>query len=176
MESRTASHSQMASLNTSQSSLLKVSEHQLNAKFRSKRDLYKYLSEMCKTPFVYMLQHCSHSEVLPSTYRLREQGLLEADLDKPEALVALGPSSLYPGSTVWGAHGQRIATVSISGRRAEAVLARSQPKVKAIGQVVLLQCGQYFVPRVHLTCGDRGDQASTSAGHRWGEEGLHPHC
>ena len=100
MESRTASHSQMASLNTSQSSMLKVSEHQLNAKFRSKRDLYKYLTEMCKTLFVYLLQHFSHSEVLPSTDRLREQGLLEADLDEPEALVALGPSSLHPGSTV----------------------------------------------------------------------------
>ena len=49
MESRATSQTQIQSLNTSQSSILKVSEHQLNAKFRSKRDLYKYLTEMCKS-------------------------------------------------------------------------------------------------------------------------------
>ena len=49
MESRATSQTQIQSLITSQSSILKVSEHQLNAKFRSKRDLYKYLTEMCKT-------------------------------------------------------------------------------------------------------------------------------
>ena len=69
--------------------MLKVSEHQLNAKFRSKRDLYKYLTEMCKTLFVYLLQHCSHSEVLPSTDRLRDKDFLKQILVNQKRLLHL---------------------------------------------------------------------------------------
>ena len=95
MESRTTSQSQMASLNTSQSSLLKVSDHQLNAKFRSKRDLYKYLTEMRKIFAIFVCDFIYCSALLFASNRMREQGLLEVDLGKPEATVAFGLGPLH---------------------------------------------------------------------------------